>query len=540
MHNPWIQKPLQLLSVLVLGLSISGCGGQDDASTETTSTQAPAEPGPVVLIVVDTLRADHLPCYGYSRNTSPAICQLASEGALYERTYAPATTTTPAMASIFTGLNPYRHGVERLFRVLPEENVTLSERFQAAGWNTGGFVSSFVMFNQFSGFGQGFDVYSGEFSPGGGKPNLPVPGMGFIGHFERSASDTVEEALSWLKEVGPRSFLFIHLIEPHGPYKPLEPYAEKFSLPAEGELPGKVPAYQRIEGLEYASEWIGRYDGEIATADGQIKVLLKGLQRLGFYENATIVLTADHGESLGEEDRWFQHGQAILEAETEVPLVIKFGVIKFGATKFGKQAASVKPGVRVTQPVSLTDLHDSLLKLADIETVPDEARWQRDLHALASGDSSASDTVPPMSSFITREGQWLFAAHGQDCSFRWSLAPSSVDISESEPDIDPLLRFVIRSDDDAQNWQELVKPEIATAEEAEDPCVQSLARQVSPMVVHRLTHRRGFKVPERTIGPNMPALNKPSPPPPMPEGKPIQGELNLDEMERLRALGYVE
>lgn len=531
MRNRRIRKLLHLLPVLVLGISFQGCGKDDSSSKGAEPT---AEPGPVILIVVDTLRADHLPCYGYPRDTAPAICQLASEGALYERTYATATSTTPSMASIFTGMNPYRHGVERLFRILPDENVTLSERFQAAGWHTGGFVSSFVMVDQFSGFAQGFDVYGDDIKTSGGQTNAPVPGLGLIGHFERSASETVEEALSWLEEVGPHSFLFIHLIEPHGPYKPLSPYDNKFSLPAEGELPSKVPAYQRIQGLEYASEWIGRYDGEIATVDGQIKVLFKGLQRLGLYENATIVLTSDHGESLGEEDRWFQHGQATLEAETTVPLVIKFGAIKSS-----KQTAAMKPGVRVSQPVSLTDLHDTLLKVAEIDTVPDEARWQQDLHALASGESAA-DTVPPVSSVILRTGQWLFAVHGPSCSFRWSLAPSSMDITESEPDIDPLLRFVIRSDEEARSWQAQVKPEVATEEEAEDACVQALAEQVSPLVVHRLTHRRGFKVPLRTLGPNMPALNLPNPPKPSPPEKSIQGELKREDIEKLQALGYVE
>jgi hypothetical protein len=148
-----------------------------------------AAPGPIVLIVVDTLRADHLSCYGYSRPTSPAMCALAEDGVLFERAYTTRTSTTPAIASMLTGLYPHRHGVKELYYVLPPAMTTVAERLRAHGWATGGFVSSFVMVRDFSGFDGGFDVYDDDVRT---RERLRQ-------NYERSAADTVEHAIIWLR-----------------------------------------------------------------------------------------------------------------------------------------------------------------------------------------------------------------------------------------------------------------------------------------------------------------------------------------------------
>src|ERR1700687_1337152 len=225
-------RPQQRLSVcgVLLVACMSAC------------TRAPSESaGPIVLIVVDTLRADHVTCYGYPRPTTPSICRLAADGATFERAYTPRTATTPAIASLFTGLYPHRHGVRRLYQALPAEMQTLAERLHAGGYKTGGFVSSFVMVRDFSGFDRGFDVYD----------DFVATPETFRENFERGAHDTVDQALAWLRMVGPRAFLFVHLIEPHGPYTPPAPFAARFALPADGPRVADVPEYQKIPGVDF-------------------------------------------------------------------------------------------------------------------------------------------------------------------------------------------------------------------------------------------------------------------------------------------------
>ncbi|MGH7822127.1 MAG: sulfatase-like hydrolase/transferase, partial [Candidatus Binatia bacterium] len=233
-----------LLIAFALALaSKSGC----------TARHADTASGPIVLIVVDTLRADHLPCYGYERSTGPEICALAADGVLFERAYTPRTLTTPAIASMFTGLPPHRHGVKQLYTALPEQATTVAETLRSGGFRTGAFVSSFVMVANFSGLSQGFEAYDDRMTER----------EAVYENYQRSAAETVRRALEWLDTAGPRSFLFVHLIEPHGPYTPPSPFFERFVLPAGGpKVPKKkLPERQRLPGVDSVAEYVGRYDG---------------------------------------------------------------------------------------------------------------------------------------------------------------------------------------------------------------------------------------------------------------------------------------
>lgn len=385
----------------VLALAVALLAGL--AGCRSTPPATPA--GPIVLIVVDTLRADHLPCYGYGRPTAPTMCGLEADGVRFARAYTPRTATTPAIASMFTGLYPYRHGLRQLYLVLPDTATTMAEILQTNGWATGGFISSFVMVRDFSGFQQGFHVYDDRVQTR----------EAFRENYERPAAATVDALLAWLERQprGEQVFAFLHLIEPHGPYLPPEPYRSRFALPAAGAPApfDMLPNYQRNPELHFIDEYVGRYDGEIASADAQIGRVLDALRARGWYDSATIALVADHGESMGDGEGWFEHGKTVADAEAHVPLIIKFA----------RQAGTPPPaGIVVDTPVSVVDLFPTLLTAAGI--VP-PATGVSDLRAIAAG---AGRPDPPPITELPRFDEHgiqglIFKAHGPVCSALWNL-----------------------------------------------------------------------------------------------------------------------
>lgn len=407
--------------------------------------------GPVVLIVVDTMRADHLSCYGYARPTSPAMCGLAQDGVRFERAYTTKTTTTPAIASMLTGLYPHRHGVKHLYLVLPQAMTTLAERLHGHGWATGAFVSSFVMVRDFSGFEQGFDVYDDDVRTREGLRE----------NYQRDAPATVARALTWLRAHGPHAFLFLHLIEPHGPYAPPSPYLERFALPAGGGPPGDMPEYQHLPGVHTVSEYVGRYDGEIATADAAIGELLGGLRALGWYAPATIVLVADHGESLGEEGKWFRHGVSVHDAEARVPLVVKFP---------SAVAEAPAAGTSVATPVSVVDIFPTVLHAAGVDA---DAPAAVDLGAIARG---APRPAPPVTE-LEDAGVVTLAVHANQCTVRWALPSAAGDDAAA---------FAPST---ADTWQKLARRLQVDPAERDGACAQAAAEQVAALVGDRFRYR---------------------------------------------------
>jgi arylsulfatase len=424
----------------------AGCSGSARSTPATPS-------GPIVLIVVDTLRADHMSCYGYDRPTSPAMCALAEDGVLFERAYTTRTATTPAIASMLTGLYPHRHGVKHLYLVLPPSMVTLAERLQVAGWATGGFVSSFVMVRDFSGLDQGFEVYDDDVQ----TRELSRD------NYQREAAVTVERALAWLRAHGPHAFLFVHLIEPHGPYTPPSPYLERFALPATGPVPGDIPAYQRLPGLRTVSEYVGRYDGEIATSDAALGSLFGALRTLGWYDPATIVLVADHGESLGEEDYWFHHGSSVNDAEAHVPLIVKFPAGAAGAPTSGS---------RVSAPVSVVDVFPTVLHAAGAGVAGDSPA-AADLAATARG---ATRPAPPLTE-LEEPAAVTLAVHGDACTVRWAVPTAAAGDAAAFASANPA------------GWLALAHQVRLDPAGADGDCAQATAEQVSALVGDRFRFR---------------------------------------------------
>ena len=287
----------------------------------------PPEPPPIVVISIDTLRSDRLPAYGYSRGSTPAIDRLAREGVLFEQAFAQAPQTLPSHASLLTGLLPPAHGVhDNVGTALGvDAGRTLAERLAAAGYATGGAVSTLVL-RAATGIGRGFERF-----------DAPAEAA-------RPAATTLATLLPWLEEWRARRFLVLfHLFEPHSPYEP----------PA--EIARRIP---------------DPYDGEIAAADRSVGNLLASLDRLGLYDRALIVLLSDHGEGLGDHGEE-EHGLLLYRESIQVPLIVKL-------------PGQARAGERVARTVALIDLVPTLIAIAGLD--PDPALPGRSLlatHALA-------------------------------------------------------------------------------------------------------------------------------------------------------------
>ncbi len=245
-----------------------------------------APPLNVLLLTLDTTRADHLGCYGDGAAATPALDALAASGVRFARAYAPAPLTLPSHASIMTGLYPLRHGARNNGHDLAEGATTLAEILKARGFATAAFVSSFSVDSRF-GLGRGFDVYDDTFDA-----EASIKGL----NAQRRAGQTFERFSRWLdRSPGGRFFGWVHFYDPHLPYDPPSPYKERF---------GGRP-----------------YDGEIAYMDDTVGAVLAALKARGRLEDTLVVAAGDHGEGLGDKlERG--HGIFLYEETLRVPLIL--------------------------------------------------------------------------------------------------------------------------------------------------------------------------------------------------------------------------
>lgn len=282
----------------------------------------PAAPPPIVMVSIDTLRADRLPIYGYDGVATPAFDALARQSLVFDNAYSHMPLTLPAHVSMLSGLLPPDHGVRvnMGYDLDPARAPSLAARLHAAGYATGAAVSAFVLRKE-TGLGAGFDWYEDAIDY--------QPGVGAVG-LQRSGPDTLAVAVPWIREhaAGP-FFFFLHLYEPHRPYAPPPPFAERYADP---------------------------YDGEIAAVDAVLGRLFDELRSLGLYDRALVVVTADHGEGLGDhgED---EHGIFLYRETVRVPLLVK----PPGATS----------GSRVAWPAQHVDLAPTLLAAAGVGVPPE-------------------------------------------------------------------------------------------------------------------------------------------------------------------------
>jgi len=280
----------------------------------------------VLLISIDTCRPDYLSCYGYARKTTPNIDAVAAEGVLFTRAYSTNPMTLPAHSSMLTGTLPLAHGVHmNNSDRLADSNLTITEALRERGFETGAFVSAFVLDSIF-GLGQGFATYGDRFA----NPHK----AGLLLYNERSAEETSRDAMAWLEQHQEKPFfLFLHYFDPHQPYKAPPPFGREYA---------DVP-----------------YAGEVAYTDQQIGLVIEKMKELGLYDSTLVVITSDHGQGLGdhgeETHAYFAYDSTIL-----IPLI--FRVPGGGAA-------------RVDDPVSIIDIAPTILDLAGVPR-PDEMTGQ--------------------------------------------------------------------------------------------------------------------------------------------------------------------
>jgi len=292
-------------------------------ATSWTRAGEPPPPTPVILVSVDTLRADHLSCYGYTRFLTPHIDALRDEGTLFAQTDSVIPLTMPSHTSLLTSTYPFVNGVEENEDKLGPALPTLATILQSKGYRTAAFIGGYFLARRF-GLDRGFDVYDAPFSD---SASLARPL-----DLKRPAARVTEGAIRWLKvNSRPPFFVFVHLFDLHEPYNP----------PA--SLKGRYGADEYDAELGYADEVLGRF--------------WSFLKRKHLYDQSLIILIADHGESLGEHGE-STHGYFIYQSTLHVPLIVKWPK---GSRNYARQVAT---------PVSLIDVAPTILEVLGISAPP--------------------------------------------------------------------------------------------------------------------------------------------------------------------------
>ncbi len=304
-----------LASLLALGLLAASCSRSMGVPTFKNA--------PVVLISIDTMRADRLPAYGYGKIRTPNLDRLLPEAWLFENAYTPCPMTAPAHTSMLTGQIPPEHGVRNNagFVFDGKAHTSLPTLLKAHGYATGAAVSSYVLRYE-TGLGPLFDYYEDSLET--------APGVESV-HYRRSGDKTEAFAKEWIaKHAGEPFLFFFHIYEPHLPYEPPEPFKSEYGV---------------------------TYDAMVATADSIVGTFLDDLKRLGVYDRALVIVTGDHGEGLGDHGEE-QHSILLYREVMHVPLLVKL-------------PGSLDGGQRIAAPVQLSDILPTVTAVLGIDTPKD-------------------------------------------------------------------------------------------------------------------------------------------------------------------------
>ena len=357
-------SPPTRLLFLAWSLLLAGCGGE--------LPSPPPTPDVLLLITVDTLRADRLGAYGSPLGLTPNLDALAEESIVFEAAYAAAPFTLPSLSALMTGRHPQELGVFRNESMLPQTVPTLASELRNRGWGTHAVVSNFIL-RRASGIASGFDSFDDEFPQREAVRKWP----------ERTAPDTTDAALAGLDgctaSADAPCFLWVHYQDPHGPYTPPDDLrarelAREADAPdASRQLPvsedhigiGGIPDYQLLDGRRDLGFYRAGYHAEIRYFDRELGRLLDELDREDLMDDALVVFTSDHGESLGERDYWFSHSQHLHSELVHVPFLVRYpeGVLR--------PAASEVDGYRrVTGLVSHLDVPPTILGAFGLDALP--------------------------------------------------------------------------------------------------------------------------------------------------------------------------
>jgi arylsulfatase len=340
----------------------------------------------IILVSVDTLRPDHLGCYGYRRDTSPAVDQFAKESLRFEKCFAQAPNTRPSCSAILTGFLPHETKVLSNRYALPAGVNSIAEILKQQGYKTLAVVSNFV-FTGGSGFEQGFDFYDDQMDEEELIRGVP----------ERIAEHTTSAAVSLMRLNSKDSFfIWIHYQDPHGPFTPRSPYNEMFldhrlepielkTNKSESGV-GGIPSYQKLPGYSDYHHYVAQYDGEIRYMDEHLRRLFQAIKDLGMYDDALILFTADHGEGMGERDYYFAHGEFVYNNLIHVPLIVRYGADPKGVRREAVQTLDIVP---------------TILEVAGIAPAPD-----------LRGSSLLGEIPPGRAIFSERPGKYALFQDG--------------------------------------------------------------------------------------------------------------------------------
>ena len=324
------------------------------------SALAGTAPPNVILITLDTFRADRMGFLGSKRGLTPNLDALASQSVVFTHAYSQVPLTAPSHATILTGTYPQFHQVRDFQTPLAQELPYAPQILRSNGYGTAAFIGAMVLdpgVGLAVGFDRGFDTYDAGF-------HQAQPGEDRYSSMERRGSEVVGRALGWLKD-HPRGpfFLWVHLYDAHDPYDPPQPYKSKYAA--------------------------APYDGEIAYVDAQVGKFLDGLRSRGLYDGAVIAVMADHGEALGDHGEDF-HGFFLYDETIHVPLAIKLpGAGPTGKNSTEKSAA----GKRIERRVQLVDVLPTILQVAGV-AVPKEVQGESLLGLMTMTMTPATATAP--------------------------------------------------------------------------------------------------------------------------------------------------
>lgn len=320
----------------------------------------------ILFISVDTLRSDHLGCYGYERDTSPTIDELARSGALFRHAIVQWPKTSPSFASMMTSTYGHKNGVRLPRQRLGDFNTTIAEVLCNGGYQTAGIVGNGNLAQEFS-FHQGFKWYQEPWNEYSGDDN------------EKSGCDATSltnRAIEWIEKHSDEGnfFLWIHYIDPHARYVPPSPFDTLFvNDPHYGKNEirmvlneglnddiGGVPERSRLGDHDLLNYYLAQYDGEIRYMDEEIGRLMTFVTDTGLWENLLVIFTSDHGESLGEHDYYFEHGRLPYDTCAKVPLILSGGALPW-------------KGVQSDRPVAILDIFPTILDIVGIRVTGEEA-----------------------------------------------------------------------------------------------------------------------------------------------------------------------
>lgn len=320
-----MQKNLGILISLFLLSVTAGYGGQSEAGGGMPN---------VLLITVDTLRADHLSSYGYHLKTSPRIDQLAAEGVRFDETYTVIPLTGPSHLSLFTSRYPQEHGARINGTALPKHSkwLSLPQILRRFGYSNAAFISSWTLNSRLTRLNRWFDVYDEKLTR-----------TYQVFNSSRYAEDVTPVALKWLdKKRSSPFFLWVHYFDPHSPYH----LREEFASPEPSGHPSPAMEWRDPE----IRNRIKKYDSEIGYADHYVGRLLDKLDKLGLRDSTMVVLTSDHGESLGEHG-YVGHGRELYDGIVHIPLIIRY-------------PGKIPAGKVIQERVSLLDITPTILDIA--------------------------------------------------------------------------------------------------------------------------------------------------------------------------------